>query len=41
MEKSKSGITYQLGVSIFLLLAFLTAAEYFVATEFSSKSGKS
>lgn len=36
MEKTKSGISYQLGISIFLLLAFLTAAEYFIATEFSS-----
>lgn len=36
MENTKSGNSYQLGISIFIMLAFLTAAEYFIAIEFSS-----
>ena len=35
METLKSG-KYQLGLSIFVLLAFLTAAEYMIAIEFGS-----
>ena len=36
MENSNKKAKYQLGVSIFVMLAFLTAAEYFIAVEFAS-----
>lgn len=36
MENSNKKAKYQLGISIFLMLAFLTAAEYFIAVEFGS-----
>jgi len=36
MEKSDKKAKYQLGISIFVMLAFLTAAEYFIAVEFHS-----
>lgn len=36
MEKLEKKAKYQLGVSIFIMLAFLTAAEFFIALEFNS-----
>lgn len=36
MERTNKQNAYQLGLSIFLLLAFLTIAEFFIATNFNS-----